>query len=739
MKSAFKAIAILKNRLDTPSVFETLSRLPMLPPVLEVYVVWHPRDAVGRGIATEIFEHFHGTTYSGLLGGAVEVYIRSAGWKSTNDAPRPIPFCDAPAVVRPARLIAVVPVLGLGFAEAVECSSSPWRSFALRILRAQRAAADRVGIFPLLADSRAIDKTELGQLFGPFQSIAAPAFSVLEPPAELRCRDLAQGLAQLAAGSNSRLQVFISHTKRSAQLDSNKIEDLVARVREVINETRLRQFFDASDLQPGQDWDATLRAEAGRSALLALRTDLYASRDWCQREMLIAKLEGMPIVTLDCLQAGEERGSFIMDHVPRIPVKLERRGWSKACVRRGLNLLVDECLKRELWRVQKGLARNRRDLPIAWWAPHAPEPITLAQWFDSQTVKRRSADIRILHPDPPLGCEEKERLQQMTRLLGHKGVFEVMTPRVFVARGGGDVKGTKSILPDDAIAGITLGISVSDSPDLPQLGLLEEHLRLALGEIARTVLVLGGKLSYGGNLDPAGYTGFLLSELKRYGRRDRPLSVILAASEHQRTTLSSLRSWEKELGLYGKLICLDASGQVVSAQSGRGRTLLGEPRNIAAALGAMRTFACAVSDARVLIGGRRTGFQGVMPGIIEEALIALESHKPLYLAGGFGGATSDIVRFLSEAAAGLLTGSGHSYSLQRDALTRLKTAIGKGGWSSLRNGLDESENRRLATTHRASEVAALVSLGLGRLARKMRRTTPPRHSAVGVYGTKKPI
>ncbi len=48
------------------------------------------------------------------------------------------------------------------------------------------------------------------------------------------------------------------------------------------------------------------------------------------------------------------------------------------------------------------------------------------------------------------------------------------------------------LLPSNALANVRLGISVSDSPDLARLGLLETHFRLALGEIARCVLVSGG-------------------------------------------------------------------------------------------------------------------------------------------------------------------------------------------------------------------------------------------------------
>jgi hypothetical protein len=77
------------------------------------------------------------------------------------------------------------------------------------------------------------------------------------------------------------------------------------------------------------------------------------------------------------------------------------------------------------------------------------------------------------------------------------------------------------LLPHDALRGIQVGISVSKSPDLARLGLLEAHFRLALGEIARVVLVSGGGLIYGGHLNPEGYTAFLVSRvinsLRKYG------------------------------------------------------------------------------------------------------------------------------------------------------------------------------------------------------------------------------
>jgi SLOG-like protein len=53
---------------------------------------------------------------------------------------------------------------------------------------------------------------------------------------------------------------------------------------------------------------------------------------------------------------------------------------------------------------------------------------------------------------------------------------------------------------------------------------------------------------------------------------------------------------------------------------------------------------------RALTGMRRymqrSGFQGEISGLMEEALLAVEAEQPIYLAGGFGGVTADIVSAL---------------------------------------------------------------------------------------------
>ena len=416
----------------------------MLPPVLELYIVWHPDDGKGPGIAQEFVEHFHGTAFTGLIGGAVEVFVRSEGWRSADDSPRPIPSAKVPLPngLEQAQFVAIVPLMGTEMAAAIETDSGPWHSYIEEMTRLHGEMRERVGIFPCLIDAGAADGTILGKLLDPYQRIAgSPPDANGETEVTLRCRDLAQGVAQLLFGEeDKRLTVFISHTKRNISGGEEDTAELISMVRQVIANTHLREFFDASDLQPGRDWDAELRSKAATSALLAIRTDLYPSREWCQREILIAKREGMPVITMDANGLGEERGSFLMDHIPRIPVRMQEGRWRKQDVYRALNLLVDECLKRVLWIRQEEQARGRPELDIAWWAPHAPEPLTLLHWLEESkqagTLPVEGSDVRILHPDPPLGADERLVLEQVLALSRKGGKLDIMTPRLLAARGG---------------------------------------------------------------------------------------------------------------------------------------------------------------------------------------------------------------------------------------------------------------------------------------------------------------
>jgi hypothetical protein len=197
-----------------------------------------------------------------------------------------------------------------------------------------------------------------------------------------------------------------------------------------------------------------------------------------------------------------------------------------------------------------------------------------------------------------------------------------------------------------------------------------------------------------------------------------------AWSEHRKLTLSQLELGRRDLGLFGKIICLDSEGQPIEFADGRNE----EPEPVLdqalvrKSLTSLRRYMGKHMHGRILIGGKREGFLGDMPGVMEEGIISLEAGQPLYLAGGFGGVTADMASALDIDGSRWLPqySSASSHDPRLTAGMSLLRKFRKDKWKGLNNGLSDPENRQLATTHRPSEIAALVSLGLGRLFRNDR-------------------
>ena len=195
------------------------------------------------------------------------------------------------------------------------------------------------------------------------------------------------------------------------------------------------------------------------------------------------------------------------------------------------------------------------------------------------------------------------------------------------------------------------------------------------------------------------------------------MQICLAWSVHRVMTLSAIREEKRHLGLCGEILCLDPDGNVIDPNALRGETLPDAPDEAMRlrSLTSLRRFLSKYTNGRVFIGGKRAGFEGAMPGLIEEALYAFELGQPVYLAGGFGGITREIAQAL-----GVVGPICQSWlESQEDdrlapSIARLIEVAKQSGYESLKNGLSKEENAQLAACHRPSEIAALVSLGLGR-------------------------
>ena len=399
-----------------------------MPPILEVFVVWHPGDEGGRQIGEALLHHFHSVAYSGLAGGAVEVYLRGDSWDGSQGPPRPTPIHSGwPAAVSKPQFVAYVPVISRGLAVAVE-KSVEWRDYIAEIFEAGKSKS--VVVAPIRNKNLNIEGTTLETIASQIQSV----LTVDEDDFSLIAREVVQAIAQkvdASEGRTGRIRVFVSHTKRSSPTEKMLNEDFFLQVREVLADTRLGEFFDAADLQVGLDWAASLDQESSTDALLMVRTDNYASREWTQREVLSAKTHDLPIVSLLAFHEGEDRGSFLMDHVPSIPID-----WieSRKSIELSLSRLVDEALKRSLWLAQSSyLAEQGFD----WLPVHSPEPVTVAPWLhDHKEDDPGDRHLWIIHPDPPLGEFERRVVIRLCELAGFNAKVDILTPRTFAARGG---------------------------------------------------------------------------------------------------------------------------------------------------------------------------------------------------------------------------------------------------------------------------------------------------------------
>ena len=278
---------------------------------------------------------------------------------------------------------------------------------------------------------------------------------------------------------------------------------------------------------------------------------------------------------------------------------------------------------------------------------------------------------------------------------------------------------TPELTSRDALAGVRVGISVSDSDDLPRLGLSKAHAEIAVGEIARAVLIAGGSLVYGGRLKPSGFTRYLMHEVRRYARNQAALTLCLAAPEHRKLSRDEFDQADRKLGTKGRIVCLDEDGGEVDDIL-RSKSVEPDPLDddlAAHAYSSLRTFMGTITDARVLLGGNLANFAGRAPGIIEEAIVAVETRQPVLVAAGFGGAAALVARQLQIDD---LRWAPQDFPLRPNderidrALAQLDEVAAAASWDSTSTELDPEELHQLSASHRAGEIASLVVAGLSR-------------------------
>lgn len=369
-------------------------------PFLTVYIAWHPDFTNGEVLANSLFKHYRRDVYENVSGGiGVSVQYRSTP-ASGSTVPRPIDIDDS-------QTTAVVIL-----ADKHWVNDHDYVSWGESV-RAEMETADlHAQVFPV-----AIHSDALG--LGPQQAIRWFEWSD-DINRELRlisnltyqfCRMLRVYLAHVENPDTTRdnldhylkpVEVFLSHTKHDT--DGERI---ARHIRDWLHQRQnYASFFDVHDIPTGLNFSDVILHKVPDSAVIAIHTDAYSSREWCRKEVLEAKRHNVPLIVANCLSGIDERGFPYMGNVPVVRMNPNATNRTDRIIGR----LLDEILKDFLWRCRTALVTDTTPDDIVF-LPRPPELVSLAseapQKFDP------TEPLTIVYPDPPLGSEEERLFKEV--------------------------------------------------------------------------------------------------------------------------------------------------------------------------------------------------------------------------------------------------------------------------------------------------------------------------------------
>ncbi|EEY96432.1 hypothetical protein HMPREF0016_01123 [Acinetobacter johnsonii SH046] len=425
-----------------------------------------------------------------------------------------------------------------------------------------------------------------------------------------------------SVGSDTSIHLFLSHAKKG------EMGEIYAKaIKHYIDTTNMKNFFDASEISVGYQFDTEIISHIHKSTLIAITTDAYSSRYWCQREILEAKKNNRPIISVNCLQVYEDRIFPPAANVPCVhiaptdqPTKFEILNILVAAltetIRFNFSISLLEYYKQQLWIDSTAIALAR--------------PPEIQQIVSLRSTLNESEILKICYPEPPIYAEEIDWLE----------FLKVKPSTPLWAVGDSNTQNKK------------IGISISEyGEDFENIHIHEDELKRFSQELVRHLLVRGNTIIFGGDLRKDGFTEFLLDEASilqnRLPEREFKVENHLAWPLHITNDLSKWKiKYDQIISQIKYGIPDDIDGQV-------DESVFLPPTDSfskfiwSRSLTFMREQSISNSDIRVFAGGRPKGYKGKMPGVLEELLISIEYNKPIYLVGGLGGIIKDICMIIS--------------------------------------------------------------------------------------------
>jgi hypothetical protein len=383
-----------------------------------VYVAWHPDFNQGPTIAEAIRGHFRRNLYENIAGGTgLSVIFRSL----------PPPGCAVPLEIDVDEAYTTAVVI---LADNALTADPQWVAYARKLGEQAEAIGLRTRVFPVSVDRTVLKPLNMSEQALRWDSwdgdSATRTKRLISELTYEFCRMLRHFLASLeqpnendvALGAYLRkVQIFLSHSKH---------DDMGERTAKLIRDRLqaghgLTSFFDVHDIPAGLRFHKVLLLQVRVSAMVAVHTDTYSSREWCRQEIIEAKRHNVPLVVADCISDLDERGFPYMGNVP--VVRLDPEGPNRIDV--VIARLLDEVLKDFLWRCRIMISAEFAGSAVVF-IPRPPELITLATLPSEGDTP---API-IVYPDPPLSKEEERLFSEIAPHVQLRSITEWLSGAV---------------------------------------------------------------------------------------------------------------------------------------------------------------------------------------------------------------------------------------------------------------------------------------------------------------------
>jgi hypothetical protein len=503
---------------------------------------------------------------------------------------------------------------------------------------------------------------------------------------------------------NSSLKIFLSHAK-----DGKNGINVTKQLKQVIDNSAMRRFFDTNDIAPGYKFDEEIVNNIKDSSIIIVNSDIYSTRYWCQREIQVSKESERPIIEVDLIEKGMDRKFPYAGNVPVVRADIKNEKIEIDDLYRILETILIETIR--YYYVDSKLSKIEKKITGRVKRMSRPP-----EMCDLQKILKKDGDFiklnydRIVYPDPPIYSEELDFFKRLG--------INVCTP----------VEMQSQILLNKKI-----GISISN-PDivyLEKIGQNESHLKKLSQILAKYLLGSAATLIYGGDLRKDGFTENLILEAKILKDRTKSEDI------HLKNYLSwpiylndseEVKDWKANYKGILEMVNVGTDEDIEKLIVSKEEFVFPDTENNcyvwSRSLTKMRDMMINDCDVRICAGGRDKGYKGKMPGVLEEIIIASEKGVPIYLLGGFGGIVHSVCKVIEK---GIVSENlTLEWQIENNVGYRGLLELYKNGGETinymeitekikhinLNNGLSKEENIKLFNTVYLDEAVHLILKGL---------------------------